>query len=439
MKIKTLFLVAAAASFTMASCKKDDKTNETTSTETQKFKVTIENIQTPYTYMSSGIFNTPVGATMPGGAGPGGAYEFTVHADQDSKLSFATMFVGSNDLFFGPEEGGIPLYNNGTLVTGDVTSQIKLWDAGTEVNEMPGSGANQPMNQSGPNTGPDENGTVRDIANVMDGFTYPSVSNTIRVILTAGTKPNEVVVRIENLSGSTTPIAPGVWSIHKSGYPIFREGIADLANGLEALAEDGSPVALGGYLEMNSGINTPFAPGVWAVHSASSKPVFMSGDNSSAGLEALAEDGNAAVLGTALKTTTGVTSSGVFNTPMGASAPGPIFPGSKYEFTFTATKGAYLSIATMYVQSNDLFYGFGQSGYELWSGNSAQSGDISSIIQLWDAGTEVNELTGFGMNQPPRQSAANTGAAENGTIIPVNDGYTYLMNDKSIRVTLSLN
>ena len=439
MKIKTLFLVAAAASFTMTSCKKEDDNNETPSAQTQKFKVTIENIQTPYSYMSSGIFNTPVGASMPGGAGPGSAYEFTVHADQDSKLSFATMFVGSNDLFFGPEEGGLPLYNNGTLVTGDVTAQIKLWDAGTEVNEMPGAGANQPMNQSGPNTGPAENGTVRDIANVMDGFTYPSVSSTIRVTLTAGTNPNEVVVRIDNLAGSTTPIAPGVWAVHKSGYPIFRDGMADLGNGLEALAEDGSPVALGAYLEMNSGINTPFAPGVWAVHSSSTKPVFMAGDNSSAGLEALAEDGNAAVLGTASETTTGVSSSGVFNTPMGASTPGPIFPGGKYEFTFTATKGEYLSIATMYVQSNDLFYGFGQNGYELWSGNSPQSGDISSVIQLWDAGTEVNELPGFGMNQPPRQAAANTGADENGTVMTVNDGYTYLMNDKSIRVTLSLN
>jgi len=437
MKIKALLFVAAATA-TMASCKKDD-TTETPSAETQKFKVTIENVQTPYMYQSSGIFNTPVGASMPGGAGPGNVYEFTVNADQDSRLSFATMFVGSNDLFFAPDEGGLALYNNGVMVTGDVTSQIKLWDAGTEVNEMPGSGANQPMNQSGPNTGPAENGTVRDIVNVMDGFTYPSVASTIRVTLTAGANANEVVVRIENLSGSTTPIAPGVWAVHKSGYPIFRENMADAGNGLEALAEDGSPVALGAYLEMNSGINTPFAPGVWAVHASNVKPVFMSGDNSSAGLEALAEDGDASVLGAALETTSGVTSSGVFNTPMGASSPGPIFPGDKYEFTFTATKGEYLSIATMYVQSNDLFYGFGQDGYELWNGNSPQSGDITSVIQLWDAGTEVNELPGFGMNQPPRQSGPNTGADENGTVIPVNDGYTYIMNDKSIKVTLSLN
>jgi len=38
---------------------------------------------------------------------------------------------------------GIELYNRSTPVIGDVTSQIYLWDAGTEVNEMPGTGMNQ--------------------------------------------------------------------------------------------------------------------------------------------------------------------------------------------------------------------------------------------------------------------------------------------------------
>ena len=48
--------------------------------------------------------------------------------------------------------------------------------------------------------------------------------------------------------------------------------------------------------------------------------------------------------------------SGIFNTPTGASIPGPVGPGDSYEFRFDASSDSYLSLATMYVQSNDLFY-----------------------------------------------------------------------------------
>jgi len=34
--------------------------------------------------------------------------------------------------------------------TGDVTADVQLWDAGTEVNMEPGVGADQPPRQSAP-------------------------------------------------------------------------------------------------------------------------------------------------------------------------------------------------------------------------------------------------------------------------------------------------
>jgi hypothetical protein len=43
-------------------------------------------------------------------------------------------------------------------IAGDITSQILLWDAGTEVNEEPGLGPNQAPLQPAPNTGPVEHG-----------------------------------------------------------------------------------------------------------------------------------------------------------------------------------------------------------------------------------------------------------------------------------------
>ncbi|MFA8341480.1 MAG: hypothetical protein ACEPO8_00785 [Rhodothermaceae bacterium] len=42
------------------------------------------------------------------------------------------------------------------------------------------------------------------------------------------------------------------------------------------------------------------------------------------------------------------------------------------------------------------------------------------------------------MNQAPRQSGANTGATENGMVKMVNDGFTYPVNNKILKVTISL-
>ncbi len=48
------------------------------------------------------------------------------------------MFVKSNDLFYVFSDSGLALYNiNGDAITGDVSINLMLRDAGTEVNEAP--------------------------------------------------------------------------------------------------------------------------------------------------------------------------------------------------------------------------------------------------------------------------------------------------------------
>ena len=132
---------------------------------------------------NSGIFNTPVGADGPGPLTPGNAYEFTFVARPGDRLSFATMYVQSNDLFLSPGDTGIALFaDDGLPISGDITAQIGLWDAGTEVNEEPGVGANQAPRQAGANTGADEVGVVR---LVDDGFTYPAVADIVRITVTS--------------------------------------------------------------------------------------------------------------------------------------------------------------------------------------------------------------------------------------------------------------
>ena len=133
------------------------------------------------------VFNTPEGSDMPGplgpggGMGPGNSYVFEFEAGEGSYLSFATMLVQSNDLFFAPDATGIAVFEDGHPIKGDITDRIMLWDAGTEVNQEPGTGPDQPMNQSGPNTGEDEGGTVR---LVDDEFEYPETASVIAVTIT---------------------------------------------------------------------------------------------------------------------------------------------------------------------------------------------------------------------------------------------------------------
>ncbi len=198
------------------------------------------------------------------------------------------------------------------------------------------------------------------------------------------------LVRIENISGDSdlpTPFAPGVWVLHSEAGPLFIEGEADKGYGLEALAEDGDP---SGLAEALNGMD---------LHA------------------------------------------GVFNTPAGADGPGPLLPGESYEFEVKATADTpYLSFATMFVQSNDLFVGPGESGIALFDMDGmAMMGmhDVTADMDLWDAGTEANEEPGVGGDQAPRQSGPNTGLPEiEGTVRVVDDGYTYPDVSALVKVTI---
>ncbi len=353
-------------------------------------------IKTQAGIVRSAVFNTPQGAAMPGPLLPGGVYEFSFNAGTGSSVSFATMFVPSNDLFFGPDEQGIALFDAaGQPVAGDLTGEIMLWDSGTEENEEPGVGPNQVQRQSGPNTGPaDSDNTVR---LVNDGFTYPEVSDVIQVVITA--KPvTPFWVRIENVSEAGTlqpsdgsqqfvPLSPGVWAVHQATAPLFNAGQPDRGDGLEAIAEDGSPGQLAENLVGQTGIN----------------------------------------------------SSDLFNTPDGAAGPGPLLPGDAYEFTIYAAPGAYFSVATMFIPSNDLFLAPAAQGIPLFkSGDQPAGGNFTSYLDLWDAGTEENEEPGVGPNQAQRQTGPDTGPLDpDNRVRLVNDGFTYPDVADVIRLTIN--
>lgn len=419
------------------------------------FTVTLENVAPTKVFTSAGVFNTPVGDASPGPATPGKMYQFTIDAGRKQKLSFATMLAATNDLFFGPEGAGIALYDStGAPISGDVTSQIRLWDAGTEINEEPGVGPNTVSKQAGPNTGTDEHGNVVDIASATDGvhFDYPAVASIIQVTVTH-TTDTHFLITIKDVSTSDTlmtsagnraaPLSPGVWVVHNAANPLFTAGMPDRGQGLEHIAEDGNPTDLGAFVAANAGITYPASPGVWVVHSVGSKPLFSVGaPDYGQGIEAIAEDGNPSNLGANLAMLDGELEGAIFNTPIGATSPGPITPGKKYQFSFDASPGDALSFASMLAATNDVFFGPNATGIALFDTNGAPiSGDVSDQISLWDTGSEGNEEPGIGPNTVTNQLAPNTGTAGEGKVqllSAVNDGFAYPTASSLLKVSIDV-
>jgi len=179
-----------------------------------------------------------------------------------------------------------------------------------------------------------------------------------------------------------------------------------------------------------------FSPGTAVVHTDKA-PIFTSGKKDRGkGLEAQAEDGNPNKLAKSLESAKGIKSVVVFNTPVGASGSGPITPGAAYEAEITAIPGDRLFLTLMMGQSNDWFYAPAESGIELFKNGKAISGDITSRIAMWDAGTETDQEPGIGSDQGPRQKGPNTGKAENGVVHKIKDGKAYSHASKVLRITI---
>jgi hypothetical protein len=111
-------ILGIAAMMLLAACKKDHP-------PTVQSTITIENVLDSRPLVESGTFK---GTGTPALILPGQSVSFTFSAAKNQHLTFATMYGWSNDLFFAPANPGIKLYNDdGTPITGDVSSQIKLW------------------------------------------------------------------------------------------------------------------------------------------------------------------------------------------------------------------------------------------------------------------------------------------------------------------------
>jgi hypothetical protein len=424
MKLQVLLISALAST----ACDDDDATTlpgDDDPTEVRDFVLRIENVA-PWTVLKAGTQATRT-TSGDGAIGPGQAYEIRFTA-ANQRLSFAAMLSESNDWFFAPGPDGIPLYTDGVPTSGDVTSFVELWDAGTELDQEPGVGDATGIRQRARDAGAaDPNPNVRTVpvsVRLTDGtaFTRPGVASMIRVTLTPGPE-QQFTLRIENVSRDVTlvtsqgtlPIhaAPFAWAVHDAPNALFTPGVPARENGLELLAEAGQPDALGTSLRNARGYATGLAPGIAVVHTQPS-PLFIIGQpDAGVGLEALAEDGNQVPLADALEANppAGVSAVYRFDTPVDGTL-GPAAPGQAFELTIHGNPGEALSFATMFGMSNDWFFATRPEGIALFDNGIPRSCDVTNDVFLYDAGTEGDEELDVGPNTAPQQPAPNTGRVD---------------------------
>jgi len=181
----------------------------------------------------------------------------------------------------------------------------------------------------------------------------------------------------------------------------------------------------------------PLSPGAYIVHrNEADSPLLLPRDAANAGLEAVAEDGNTAPYADA------VPGAAIFNTPVGADAPGPIGPGGAYEFTVQAVEGDKLSFVTMFIPSNDWFYTptDADNSLDLFANGQPVSGEVAATdFAIWDAGTEIDEEPGTGIYQVQRQSTPNSGPADTDTRVSslTGRGQSVSLNGPVLRVTIT--
>jgi hypothetical protein len=255
------------------------------------------------------------------------------------------------------------------------------------------------------------------LATAEYGDDVPDPQNVIEVTVEAAEvdRVTQFTVTITNVSEDIamgpcvdgTPLSPGVWVVHTGEDgdpgPLFTTGEPDRGEGLGDIAEDGVIGPLQGSLASRTGVAVVSSPGVWAVHDAPN-PLFEAGMADRAqGLEAIAEDGQPMTLDDNLDGAAGIVDNGTVGMM-------PIGPGGTFEVTFSAQPGDALSFVTMVVPSNDWFFAPSGQGIALFddAGNPV-TGDVSDQVMLWDAGTEVDQPLGVGLDQV-QLSDPDTGA-----------------------------
>jgi predicted small secreted protein len=189
-------------------------------------------------------------------------------------------------------------------------------------------------------------------------------------------------------------------------------------------------------LSGGSVLPTAFSPAVWAVFSGQN-PLFTTGSLASASLKKFAEDADPSALFSSAQNATGVLSTGVANGGVqpvaGFVGLNGIPIGGSVTFGIRGKPGDKFTFAAQFWESNNDFYAV--EGIPLFVNGTPVSGSFP--VNLYYAGTEVDETAGAGLYQPPRQQAAGQGQKVSLPVSLKQTGFYLPATSTVIRLTIT--
>ena len=390
------------AGLVFTSCSKDDDMKPSTGSMRT---LTVENIVTPKLFVESGSFKNMGESPI---IQPGQSVSFKFKAGKGQALMFTTMYGKSKDWFFASQQPGIKLFNaQGKAMTGDVSSQVKLWDNGTKNDK----------------TGASESNPIMEVKGV-------DASKLLNVMLSYEEPTSEFTLTIQNTSAGTgheTPFSPGIWAVSTfdgnkllAEKPFFTPGEKSNPE-MTDIAQMGKIDKLKMKVEANTGIITGISPVLVVVYQGEKNPIYELGKNDPGmGLKDLAQKGNASKLQESLKKMKGV--KGIY-----IAGTAPVGPGQKVMTQYKAGDGDKLAFVTMFGFSNDWFYANEQAL------SAKLSGDITNKTALFDSGTGVDQYPGAGNRQA---LFGGTPQAENKPISKVGTTFPVPPVNKVLKITI---
>ncbi|ERK00044.1 spondin domain-containing protein [Hoylesella pleuritidis] len=390
------------AGLVFTSCSKDDDMKPSTGSMRT---LTVENIVTPKLFVESGSFKNMGESPI---IQPGQSVSFKFKAGKGQALMFTTMYGKSKDWFFASQQPGIKLFNaQGKAMTGDVSSQVKLWDNGTKNDK----------------TGASESNPIMEVKGV-------DASKLLNVMLSYEEPTSEFTLTIKNTSagtGNETPFSPGIWAVSTfdgnkllAEKPFFTPGEKSNPE-MTDIAQMGKIDKLKMKVEANTGIITGISPVLVVVYQGEKNPIYELGKNDPGmGLKDLAQKGNASKLQESLKKMKGV--KGIY-----IAGTAPVGPGQKVMTQYKAGDGDKLAFVTMFGFSNDWFYANEQAL------SAKLSGDITNKTALFDSGTGVDQYPGAGNRQA---LFGGTPQAENKPISKVGTTFPVPPVNKVLKITI---
>jgi hypothetical protein len=328
-----------------------------------------------------------------------GAVEFSFEAPRDARVQWVLVPDPPDGTFTAFQEEGLSLFDGDELVGGDRGGQLKRFELSAE-----------------------DAGELHVLELGTDGSL-----GTVDIEQTS-----EDVYALRALPNG--PHARGVYTVHRRGERMFSVGKV-VAPEFARWVLDGEALAYVELVEEQTGFSSLVAPGLFVVHQEG-EPLFTPGElDRGQGLERLAEDGDPFPLLEVLREMF----DGIAPFPEARDAyldPAATEKEStSYSLVVAAAPGDRLSLAAMLAQTNDTFIGTAAMGLPLFRDGQPVSGDLTNALTLWEVGTELNERAGYGQHQAARQTEPNSGPTENRPIGDVSSDFPPVA--RLVRLTIS--